>query len=563
MNPTVGGLLENASAIAERVEEARDLGAHIVAFPELAITGYPPEDLLLKPSFIEANRRALLELQAKTKNITAVVGFVDRDIDLYNAAAILHDGEWVDTYRKQRLPNYGVFDELRYFARGSGELVLQIGEAAIGISICEDIWSPGGPVERMAIAGADVVININASPYHRGKWHGRHRMLATRAADYGVAVAYVNMIGGQDELVFDGDSVIFDAAGELLVEARPFADDLLVGDIELEQVFRARLHDPRRRQNPRQPPPTVRRRVLSDRPLAIQSKTAGYVTVEHDDVAEVYAALVIGTRDYVKKNGFRRVVLGLSGGIDSSLVAVIAVDALGSEAVTGMSLPSKFSSEGSMTDAAALAHALEIQMLTFPITEIFETTTRVLAPAFENRSADLTEENLQARIRGNLLMALSNKFGWLVLTTGNKSEMATGYSTLYGDMAGGFAVLKDVPKTLVYELARWRNAQADSAVISESVMTKPPSAELRPDQKDADTLPPYEVLDPILERYVEEDWSLEELVADGYDEAIARQVISMVDRNEYKRRQAPPGVKITPRAFGKDRRLPITSRYRL
>ena len=563
MNPTVGGLLENAAAVAERVEEARDLGAHIVAFPELAITGYPPEDLLLKPAFIEANRHALLELQQFTKEITAVVGFVDRDIDLYNAAAILHDGEWVDTYRKQRLPNYGVFDELRYFARGNGELILQIGEAAIGISICEDIWSPGGPVERMAWAGADVVVNINASPYQRGKWQARHRMLATRAADYGVAVAYVNMIGGQDELVFDGDSVIFGAEGELLVEARPFADELLVGDIELEQVFRARLHDPRRRQNPRQPPPSVRTRVLTGRPLTIQSKIAGYVPVEHDEVAEVYAALVTGTRDYVKKNGFRHVVLGLSGGIDSTLVAVIAVDALGSDAVTGVSLPSQYSSEGSRTDAEALARALEIEMLTIPITEIFETSKNALAQTFKNRASDLTEENLQARIRGNLLMALSNKFGWLVLTTGNKSEMATGYSTLYGDMAGGFAVLKDVPKTLVYELARWRNAQSDAPVISENVLTKAPSAELRPDQKDEDSLPPYEVLDPILERYVEEDWSLEELVGAGYDEDLARQIISLVDRNEYKRRQAPPGVKITPRAFGKDRRLPITSRYRL
>jgi NAD+ synthase (glutamine-hydrolysing) len=562
MNVTVGDLTGNAAAIAERIEEARDLGAHLVAFPELAITGYPPEDLLLKPSFVEANRKALVGLQAETKDITAIIGFVDRDIDLYNAAAVLHDGEWLGTYRKQRLPNYGVFDELRYFSTGDSELLLQLGEASVGVSICEDIWTPGGPVERLAEAGADVIVNINASPYHRAKWRSRHRMLATRAADYGVAIAYVNMIGGQDELVFDGDSVIVDASGELLAEARPFSDELLVGDIELEQVFRARLHDPRRRQVARHLPDSVRTLPLSTDPLTTRAAVAADVVVEHDDIAEVYAALVIGTRDYVRKNGFKQVVLGLSGGIDSSLAAVIAVDALGADAVTGVSMPSHFSSEGSKTDAAALARALGISMMTLPITNAFDASVKTLAPAFAGRAADLAEENLQARIRGNLLMALSNKFGWLVLTTGNKSEMATGYSTLYGDMAGGFAVLKDVPKTLVYELARWRNAHADAEIISAEVLTKPPSAELRPDQKDEDNLPPYHVLDPILQRYVEEDWSMEELVASGFDEEIVRHVVTLVDRNEYKRRQAPPGVKITPRAFGKDRRLPITNRYR-
>lgn len=562
MNVTVGDLAGNALAMADRLEQARELGAHVVAFPELAVTGYPPEDLLLKPSFVEANRKALLGLQAETKGITAIIGFVDRDVDLYNAAAVLHDGEWVDTYRKQRLPNYGVFDELRYFSAGDSELLLVLGEASVGISICEDIWSPGGPVGRLAAAGADVVVNINASPYHRGKSDSRHRMLGARASDYGIALAYVNMIGGQDELVFDGDSVVLDAGGNVIAAARPFTDELLVCDIELEQVFRARLHDPRRRQVARRPPPTVRRRVLSEAPLQQEAKLPANPPVLHDDTAEIYAALVIGTRDYVRKNGFKHVVLGLSGGIDSSLVAVIAVDALGADAVTGVSMPSHFSSEGSKTDAAALARALGIEMMTMSITDIFETSTGTLAPAFTGRLADLAEENLQARIRGNLLMALSNKFGWLVLTTGNKSEMATGYSTLYGDMAGGFAVLKDVPKTLVYELSHWRNAHGDAPVIAEVVLSKPPSAELRLDQKDEDSLPPYDVLDPILERYVEQDWSLEELVGAGFDEETVSKVIALVDRNEYKRRQAPPGVKITARAFGKDRRLPITNRFR-
>lgn len=562
MNATVGDLAGNAEIIAQRIEEARDVGAHIVAFPELAIPGYPPEDLLLKPAFVEANRKALLSLQEHTKDITAIVGFVERDVDLYNAAAIFHDGEWVDTYRKQRLPNYGVFDELRYFRAGNEELLLQLGETFVGVTICEDIWYPGGPVERLATAGADLIVNINASPFHRGKWEDRHRMIAQRASDYGVVIAYVNLIGGQDELVFDGDSIVVAPTGDVLAEAQPFADELLLCDIEIEQVFRARMQDAHARQHAREESDTVRRIVLTDEPLESPDAIAPGHKVVHEDVAEVYAALVLGTRDYVRKNGFKHVVLGLSGGIDSSLVAAVAVDALGADAVTGVSMPSQYSSGHSKTDAAELAHNLGIKMLTMPIREVFDQTIEVLSPHFSGRAADLAEENLQARIRGNLLMALSNKFGWLVLTTGNKSEMATGYSTLYGDMAGGFAVIKDVPKTLVYDLCRWRNMKAGTQLIPESVLTKPPSAELRPDQKDEDSLPPYDALDPILQRYVEDDWSLAEMVADGFDEEIVRKVISLVDRNEYKRRQAPPGVKITARAFGKDRRLPITSRYR-
>ena len=561
MNATVGDLEGNTDIIIRRLVEAGEAGAQIVAFPELALTGYPPEDLLLKPAFVEANKNALLSISPHTRGLTAIVGFVDRDVDLFNAAAIFHDGEWVDTYRKQRLPNYGVFDELRYFRPGSDELLLEHPLATLGVTICEDIWYPGGPVERLASAGADLIININASPFHRGKWQERHRLLATRAADYGVVIGYVNLVGGQDELVFDGDSVVVTPEGELLAEAQPFADELLLCDIEIGQIFRTRMHDVRSRQHAREAPATVRTRTLHPVPLPPQPPLAKAEPVVHDDIAEVYAALVMGTRDYVRKNGFRHVVLGLSGGIDSTLVAVIAVDALGADAVTGVYMPSRYSSEHSRTDAAELAQTLGIEMLTLPIEAVFCATLELLKPVFAGREPGLAEENLQARIRGNLLMALSNKFGWLVLTTGNKSEMATGYSTLYGDMAGGFAVLKDVPKTLVYKLCRWRNRQPGGPLISDSVLTKAPSAELRPDQKDEDSLPPYEILDPILQRYVEQDWSLEELVGAGYDRDIVQKVITLVDRNEYKRRQAPPGVKITERAFGKDRRLPITSRW--
>ena len=561
-NATVGDLSGNVARMAELLDEARSAGADLVAFPELAITGYPPEDLLLKGSFIHENRAALESLAKHTKGVTAIVGFVDRDVDLYNAAAVLHDGAWIDTYRKQRLPNYGVFDELRYFQPGRGELLLKVGGAAVGLTICEDAWYTGGPLERLAHAGADLIVNINASPYDRRKWRRRHNMLSTRAADHGVQIAYVNLVGGQDELVFDGDSMVFDADGELLAEAPTFEEHLLVCDVETERAFRERLHDPRRRQVKRSGQRSVRRLELS----ALEAKKKAPLdpcrSRSHNEIAETYSALVLGTRDYVRKNGFKNVVLGLSGGIDSALVATIAVDALGADAVTVVSMPSRYSSEGSRTDAQELADVLGTELLTLPIEEPFTATLNVLKKSFKNAKENEAEENLQARVRGNLLMALSNKFGWLVLTTGNKSEMATGYSTLYGDMAGGFAVIKDVPKTLVYQLAQWRNARDQKPVIPQSTITKPPSAELRPDQKDEDTLPPYDVLDPILQRYVEDDWSVEEIVADGFEEATVRRIVKMVDFNEYKRRQAPPGVKITSRAFGKDRRLPITSRYR-
>jgi NAD+ synthase (glutamine-hydrolysing) len=588
MNATVGALDANVASIRDRLEEARARGLDIVAFPELAVCGYPPEDLLLKPSFIESNRAAVESLCDATSGLTAVVGFVDREHDLFNAAAVLHDGRWIATYHKQRLPNYGVFDELRYFKPGTGEVVLEAHGATIGVCVCEDIWLPGGPVGRLARAGADIIVNINASPYQRGKWRARHRMLATRAADYSVVVAYVNMVGGQDELVFDGNSVIFGAEGELLAEAPMFEEQLLACDVELDQVFRARLHDPRRRHALRVEPESVRRvagvpsvRGTADAPPgrsasrtgsrgpaaadaaaeATASIGPGAQPVRHDDLAEVYGALVLGTHDYIRKNGFSKVVLGLSGGVDSALVATIAADALGAENVIGVKLPGPYSSQGSIRDAEDLAGRRGIELIELGIGPLFDSALGVLAPVFGQREADVAEENLQSRARGMLLMALSNKFGWLLLTTGNKSEMAVGYATLYGDMAGGFAVIKDVPKTLVYELARWRNAQPGGAVIPTSSIEKPPSAELRPNQTDQDSLPPYPVLDAILERYVEDDWSPREIVKDGHDEDVVRRVLRLVDTAEYKRRQAAPGVKITARAFGKDRRLPITSRF--
>ncbi len=560
VDTTVGDLEGNVERIAGRLEEARSAGADLVAFPELAVTGYPPEDLLLKPEFVEANLQAVEALAQQTRGLTAVVGFVDRTSDLFNAAAVLHDGRLAGIYQKHRLPNYGVFDELRYFRRGRDERVYQVRGAWVGVSICEDIWSPGGPVERMALGGADVVVNLNASPYQREKSALRRRMLSTRASDYGVAIAYVNQVGGQDELVFDGDSVVLDAAGNVVAEATPFTEELLLADVELEQVFRARLHDPRRRQLPEL---ELERVVLSPEPPPERAALPPALRLERDPVGDVYNALVTGTRAYVRKNGFQRVVLGLSGGIDSALVATVAADALGADAVTAVALPSRYSSEGSRRDAEAVATALGIDYRVLPIEDVFEATLGTLEEPFRGTEAGIAEENLQARIRGMLLMAFSNKFGWLVLTTGNKSEMATGYATLYGDMAGGFAVIKDVPKTLVYALCRWRNARTPAAPpIPGPILEKAPSAELRPNQKDVDSLPPYEVLDPILEAYVELDWSLKELEAAGFDPEIVRRVLRLVDTSEYKRRQAPPGVKITGRAFGKDRRLPITSRWR-
>ena len=578
INVTVGDLTGNAQKIIAHLERAREIGADLVVFPELAVTGYPPEDLLLKPSFIAANRAAVERIAAATRGLTAVVGFADVEGDVYNAAAVLHDGALSGVYRKHYLPTYGVFDEDRTFRAGKANPVFVLGDTVVGVSICEDIWYPDGPPRIQAAGGAHLLINISASPYHAGKGAARERMLATRAADNVAIVAFCNMVGGQDELVFDGGSVIFNEQGELVARAAQFEEGSVVADVDVGSVFRQRLHDPRRRKEPvanmtRVPLSPVERRV--PRPDWRDS----HLLQPLPHLEEVYRALTLGTRDYVRKNGFRQVVIGLSGGVDSSLVACIAADALGPENVTGVAMPSRYSAEISETDAARLAENLGIHFLVIPIERAFQAyldtlagpiAVPVLSPppllgvnSIEGQEPDVTEENLQARVRGNLLMALSNKFGWLVLTTGNKSEMSVGYATLYGDMAGGFAVIKDVPKTLVYELARWRNVQEDGPVIPERVLTRPPSAELRPDQKDSDSLPPYEVLDSVLQAYVEEDRSLDEIVALGFDEPLVREVMRMVDRNEYKRRQAPPGVKITHRAFGKDRRLPITNKFGL
>jgi len=566
INTTIGDLDGNAAKIADWIGRARDLGCDVVAFPELAVTGYPPEDLVLRRSFVEDNI-AVLErvIVPATKGIAAIVGFIDLEEDVYNAAAVISDGKIVGRYHKQFLPNYGVFDEDRYFQRGTQAPVYTIAGVDVGVNVCEDIWYPDGSARDQARAGAEVIININGSPYHRGKGAVRENLISTRASDNLVAVCYVNMVGGQDELVFDGHSIICDERGTLVARGAQFREELLVHDIDIEGVMQSRLHDPRSRKEHRlarndgQAP----RIAVSEAPFVAEKPAISPRMVEPlDPVAEVWEALVLATRDYVHKTGFDTICVGLSGGIDSSLVAAVAAEALGAEHVLGVSMPSRFSSEGSTADARELAENLGIKFMTIPIEGAFAASLEMLAPAFKDTQFGTAEENLQARIRGNILMSLSNKFGWLVLTTGNKSELATGYCTLYGDMAGGYAVVKDVPKTLVYELSKHRNRTAGREIIPQSVITKPPSAELRPDQLDTDSLPPYEALDPILEAYVEDDRTLDEIVAMGYDAATVERIVRMVDRNEYKRRQAPIGVKITPRAFGRDRRLPIANRYR-
>ena len=565
INPTVGDLDGNARKIVEFVEEAKSSQVEIIAFPEMALTGYPPEDLLLKPQFIKENLRCLEDIKRKVNGITAIVGFVDSEEDIYNAAAIINDGEIVGVYHKMYLPNYGVFDEERYFQAGTKPLIIRFNGIIIGVSICEDIWYPEGPAMLESIHGAEVVININASPFHVGKWRFREKMLATRAADNGIIVAYTNMVGGQDELVFDGHSMVFNEKGELIARGKPFEEELVVVDLDVEAVFRGRLHDPRRRKER-----LIRietEEEISSISIEMEDSGKGKKPIPprdikpFDDIEETYHALVLGTADYLRKNRFEKAVIGLSGGIDSALTATIAVDALGGENVIGVSMPSPYTTDESREDAEKLADNLGIRLITIPITDIFMTYLKSLLDIFKGLRPNETEENLQARIRGNILMALSNKFGWLVLTTGNKSETSVGYATLYGDTAGGFAVLKDVTKTLVYELAEHINRREGRAIIPERILTKPPSAELKHNQKDLDTLPPYSILDPILKAYVEEDRSSDEIVSMGFEKEVVKKVISMVDSSEYKRRQAPPGIKITPRAFGKDRRMPITNRY--
>ncbi len=567
INTTVGDFTGNQRKILKAIKEAKATGVDLLTFPELAVCGYPPEDLLFKPQFIAENLRSLKRIIDSSKGITLVIGFVDADGDIFNAAAIIHDGRHIDTYHKTYLPNYGVFDENRYFRAGSRYPVYVIDGINIGVNICEDIWYESGPATAQTYSGADVIINISASPYHFGKTRFRERMIATRAADNVAIFAFNNLVGGQDELVFDGNSLILDEKGQLLARGKQFQEDLIVADLDVENVFRTRLHDPRWRQGQLRReeeglPETETIVIIEALSNAIKPPVPERHIAESDIVAEIYQALVLGTHDYVLKNGFKKVLIGLSGGIDSSLVAAIAVDALGKSNVVGVAMPSRYSSSGSLTDAELLSKNLGIKLYNIPIEEVFKVYLDTLAKAFDGTEPGIAEENIQARIRGNILMALSNKFGWLVLTTGNKSEYATGYSTLYGDMAGGFAVIKDVPKTMVYKLAVYRNAQINVGYIPDTVFNKPPSAELRPDQKDSDSLPPYEVLDPILTAYVEEDKSVEQIVATGLDEKTVRITARLVDTSEYKRRQAPPGVKITPRAFGRDRRLPITNRFK-
>ena len=575
MNATVGDIDGNTERIVASIREASSLGADLVAFPELALPGYPPEDLLLKPQFIRENQERLRQIAAECVDIAAVVGFIDSDSDIYNAAAFIHNGEVIGNYRKMYLPNYGVFDEDRYFAAGNECPVYTVNGTPVGVNICEDIWYATGPAVVQRAAGAEVIVNINGSPFHAGKRAFREKMLATRAADNGLFVAYVNLVGGQDELVFDGGSLIFDPDGEVVSEAAQFEEQLLVADLDVEAVFRSRLRDPRTRKERGADlthigkPVNIQLSEYSENAAkpALPAKpaytsTSSEQTGMYSETGEVYAALTLGTRDYVRKCGFGKVLIALSGGIDSTLVAAIAADALGSDNVVGIAMPSRYSSEGSVLDAKALANNLGIELWTLPIEDAFSAYLDTLAPKFTGTETGVAEENMQSRIRGNLIMAVSNKFNWLVLTTGNKSEMATGYATIYGDMAGGYAVIKDVPKELVYELCKYRNTIGNAPVIPQSVIDKPPSAELRPDQKDEDSLPPYSVLDPILKAYVEDDYAFDDIVAMGYDRDTVKHIITLVDRNEYKRRQSPPGIKITPRNFGRDRRMPIANRYR-
>jgi len=558
INPVVGDLAGNRDKIIDAIKSAKKLGADIVALPELAVTGYPPEDLILKPRFVKDNIKTLRDIQLATRDIIAVVGFVDSNHDcLFNAAAVLANGEHIYTYRKVFLPNYGVFDEHRYFSPGGRYPVFTVKGVGVGVNICEDIWYEEGPARVQALAGAEVIVNINASPYHKGKGNERMKMLSRRAKENDVFISYTNTVGGQDELVFDGQSMVIDRKGNVLALGKQFEEELLTEDISVpgdtipfpedrEQFsdFMDYVSVSEQGTGKKKRLPAVR----TAKPLAV--------------CEEVYRALVLGTGDYMRKNGFKAAVIGLSGGIDSSLVAAVAVAAMGSENVTGVFMPSQYSSNESCEDAYDLAHNLGIKILEIPIKQTFESYLTTLRRVFAKTKSDVTEENLQARIRGNILMALSNKFGWLVLTTGNKSEMSVGYATLYGDMAGGFAVIKDVPKTLVYEVSRCVNKLAGKTVIPKRVMTKAPTAELRPNQKDSDSLPLYSVLDPILKAYVEDDKDRNEISKMGFDPRTVERVIRLVDSSEYKRRQAPPGVKITPRGLGKDRRFPITNRYK-
>ncbi len=582
MNPTVGDLTGNVNRITTWLRDAKKAKADLVVFPELAITGYPPEDLLLKSQFVADNLRALNEVTQACRGLVAVVGYVGREDQSdshtsprsivsvgrhthYNSAALIADRKLVGSYRKWYLPNYGVFDESRYFSPGRRLPLLLVKGTTIGVSICEDISLPEGPTREQAAAGAEVIVNINASPFHTGKSRSREQMLATRARENGVIVAYTNMVGGQDELVFDGSSLILDQSGHVVARGHAFREELLVADLSVDVVSRGRMAHRRKATLTGKAVSVVDRLVANEKARKKKDRPGIVPGLAEplDEIEEVYSALVLAVKDYVQKNGFTRAVIGLSGGIDSAVTAAIAVDALGAKQVLGVFMPSPYTSHESEEDVVELVRCLGIDLNIIPITPTFEVYRESLAPSFVHCSEDATEENLQARIRGNMLMAVSNKFGHLVLATGNKSEMSVGYSTLYGDMVGGFSVIKDVSKTMVYGLARFRNELGPSSVIPKRILDRPPTAELRPNQKDEDSLPPYAVLDPILRAYVEEDRSLDEIVEAGFDRATVSRVVRMVDSSEFKRHQAPIGVKITHRAFGKDRRMPITNGYRI
>ncbi|MGE5273879.1 MAG: NAD+ synthase [Verrucomicrobiota bacterium] len=563
INTTVGDLDGNRDLILARLDEARTAGADLVLFPELAVTGYPPEDLLLRPAFVRSALRSLEQIAEETTGISALVGFPHFEGDLYNACAVCADGTLRSIYRKRFLPNYGVFDEQRYFASARDLVVLRLGEVLVGVTICEDMWQPGPPATDLALAGAQLLVNVSASPFHVGKEREREEMFQQRARDAASFVAFVNAVGGQDELIFDGHSCVLDDEGDVLARAPGFEEALLVVDVDPTAAIGRRLSDARRRalaeQTERKPASVVE---LSTMPGTVKSPAPARVSPFGADLEQMRLALELGLRDYVGKNGFGDVVVGLSGGIDSALTAALAVGALGAERVHGVSMPSRFSSEGTRADARRLAESLGIDFREVAIDDVVAQFEDSLTPSFGDRERDLTEENLQARVRGVLLMALSNKFGWLVVATGNKSELSVGYATLYGDMAGGFALLKDVFKTDVFRLARYLNERAGRELIPQTIVDRAPSAELRADQLDQDSLPPYSELDRVLEAYVELDRSREELLSDGFDPDVVDAALAMIDRAEYKRRQAPPGVKLRPKAFGRDRRTPITNRWR-
>src|SRR5215213_7601733 len=563
INTVVGDLDGNRRLILARLDEAQEAGAELVLFPELAVTGYPPEDLLLRPGFIRAAAGALHAIAAETKDVVAVVGFPHFDRDLFNACAVCADGEVKAVYRKRFLPNYGVFDEDRYFAPGRELVLLELGDTLVGLTICEDMWQPGPPATDLALAGAELLLNVSASPFHVGREVEREEMFVTRARDNASFVAFCNAVGGQDELIFDGHSCVLDDEGEVVARAPGFEEALLVVDVEPEGVIGRRLRDVRRRALARErevSPPVQVVHVAASRPA--QARRQGERIEEFEpELEQMRLALELGLRDYVQKNGFADVVLGVSGGIDSAVTAALAAEALGSARVHCVSMPSRFSSEETRGDAQRLADSLGCEFREISIEAMFDAFNEALRHEFVGRDPDLTEENLQARIRGTLLMALSNKFGWLVVATGNKSELSVGYSTLYGDLAGGFALLKDVYKTDVFRLSRALNERAERELIPQTIIDRAPSAELRSDQLDEDSLPPYPKLDQVLEAFVELDRTREDLTSDGFDPDVVERALAMVDRAEYKRRQAPPGVKLRPKAFGRDRRTPITNRW--